>query len=202
MAAAALVAFMTQGHLRLSVQLVTVWNAFSIAVLALVWTRILSAKPRESLKTAKLQDSSQKTIFAFVVMAACISIFAVGYLLRHGRNEERLLGMIVLAFGTLLGSWFLVHTLFALHYAHIFYGDDPNTQGYRGGLEFPGDAMPDYLDFAYFSFVVGMTCQVSDVQVCSRRLRRLTLVHGMLSFVFNTVILALSINVVSGLFGK
>ena len=88
-----------------------------------------------------------------------------------------------------------------MHYAHAYYcdhGDD--NDGYEGsGLRFPGEKAPDFLDFAYFSFVIGMTFQVSDVEISSRRIRRLALVHGLLSFLFNTLILALSINLVSGL---
>jgi uncharacterized membrane protein len=88
-----------------------------------------------------------------------------------------------------------------MHYAHAYYrddDDDPNTTA-SGGLEFPNEKEPDFLDFAYFSFVIGMTCQVSDVQVSSRGIRRLALVHGLLSFLFNTVVLALAINLASGL---
>ena len=98
-------------------------------------------------------------------------------------------------------SWALLHTVYSLHYGHIYYGDsDPSEQfSAEKGLEFPGDEEPDYVDFAYFSFVIGMTCQVSDVQVTSKRMRRLTLLHGIISFAFNTVILALLINTVSGL---
>jgi uncharacterized membrane protein len=88
-----------------------------------------------------------------------------------------------------------------LRYAHAFYGDsdDPGVHQHAGGLIFPGDRLPDYFDFAYFSFVVGMACQVSDVQITSRRMRRLTLAHSVLSFGFNTLVLALLINTVSGL---
>ena len=95
----------------------------------------------------------------------------------------------------------VVHTLFALRYAHLFYGlsksadrDEPAS-----GLRFPGTLKPDYLDFAYFSFVIGMTSQVSDVQILSRRLRRLAMVHGTLSFFFNVVILGMTISIMSGL---
>lgn len=197
-------AFLSQGHLRLPVQMVVIWNTFSLAVLVLAWLRILTANPRESLKTAKLQDSSRSTILLFVVVGAIASIFAVGFLLgsAHGRHGGLLAETILLSFGTLIGSWSLIHTLFALRYAHIYYGDDkdPSTAGQAGGLEFPGKAMPDYLDFAYFSFVIGMTCQVSDVQITGRGFRRLALLHGLLAFAFNTVILALSINLASGLF--
>jgi uncharacterized membrane protein len=91
--------------------------------------------------------------------------------------------------------------MFALHYAHRYYRDDPETPeaDATGGLKFPGDAPPHYWDFLYFSFVIGMTSQVSDVQVTSRPMRRLVLGHGILSFAFYTIVLALSINIVAGL---
>ena len=102
---------------------------------------------------------------------------------------------------TVIFSWMLVHTVYGLRYAHAFYGDsdEPGVNRHAGGLIFPGDRLPDYFDFVYFSFVIGMTCQVSDVQITSRRLRRITLFHSVLSFGFNTMILALLINTVSGL---
>ena len=104
---------------------------------------------------------------------------------------------IVLAAASLLLSWLFMNTMFALHYAHAFYGDNQSRRR-RGGLEFPGEKDPDYWDFAYFAIVVGMTFQVSDVQVTDRRMRRMVLVHGMVAFFFNVVIIALSVNVVAG----
>jgi len=94
-----------------------------------------------------------------------------------------------------------MHTAFGLRYAHAFYGDreDLAQDRHAGGLLFPGEKAPDYFDFAYYAFVVGMTCQVSDVQITSRKMRRLTLLHSVLSFGFNTIILALLINTVSSL---
>ncbi len=92
----------------------------------------------------------------------------------------------------------LVHTIFTLRYAHIYYGTD-DEQNRVGGLEFPDEENPDYLDFAYFSFIIGMTSQVSDVSIHSKRLRRLGLLHGLIAFFFNVTIIALSINTVSGL---
>jgi uncharacterized membrane protein len=90
--------------------------------------------------------------------------------------------------------------MFALRYAHLFYSAPiSSSEDYAGGLQFPEEKAPDYLDFAYFSFVVGMTCQVSDVQITSRSIRRLALAQGILSFAFNTVILALTVNIISGL---
>jgi len=104
---------------------------------------------------------------------------------------------IVLAATTLLLSWIFMNTMFAIHYAHAFYGDDAHKRK-RGGLEFPGEGDADYWDFVYFAFVIGMTFQVSDVQVSDRRLRRIVLVHGVIAFFFNVVIIALSVNVVAG----
>jgi uncharacterized membrane protein len=99
----------------------------------------------------------------------------------------------MLAIVTITLSWTFIHAIFALHYAHDYYGS-----GHRAnGLQFPGDDQPDYWDFAYFSFVVGMTFQVSDVAVTNRAIRRLVVAHGILSFAFNTAILALTVNLAS-----
>ncbi len=130
---------------------------------------------------------------------ACAALFAVAFLIRSGKPEERHLSIhLLLALATIVLSWLLMHAVFGLRYAHKYYDDDANSaHKHVGGLKFPGDDRPDYRDFAYFSFVIGMTCQVSDVDVTSREMRRLVLLHGILSFGFNTVILALTINTVS-----
>jgi uncharacterized membrane protein len=100
-------------------------------------------------------------------------------------------------------SWWLVHTVFTMRYAHLYYTTDEGKKTPLGGLEFPGnDKEPDYLDFVYFSFVVGMTFQVSDVEISSKQIRRLAWAHGLIAFAFNTAIVALSINVISGLVSK
>src|SRR5262249_22304016 len=108
---------------------------------------------------------------------------------------------LLLTLSTVISTWALVHTIYSLRYAHAYYGNsgEPGVHQHAGGLLFPGDRPPNYFDFAYFSFVVGMCCQVSDVQITSRRMRRITLIHSILSFGFNTLILALLINTVSGL---
>jgi uncharacterized membrane protein len=151
---------------------------------------------------ARKQDLSRSLIFVFFVVVACAALFAVGFLLRIHKVEEQghLTVHLLLSLATVVFSWMLVHTGFALHYAHVFYGDsdEPGQETHRG-LDFPGGHPPDYFDFAYFSFVIGMTFQVSDVQITSRRLRRLALIHGALSFAFNTVILAMLINTVTSL---
>jgi uncharacterized membrane protein len=194
---------LTLGHLGQAVQAIAVWNAFAWSVIFLSWLRIVFADARTSVQTAKLEDTARLTIFLFVVLAAVISLSAVAILVggAKGMGHKALLNHLLLAAATVIASWFLIHTVFALHYAHAYYrddDDDPNTAG-SGGLEFPNDQEPDFLDFAYFSFVIGMTCQVSDVQISAKGIRRLALVHGLLSFLFNTVVLALAINLASGL---
>lgn len=107
-------------------------------------------------------------------------------------------GRLAFAGATVLLSWLFVHTMFALHYAHEFYAGQDD----RRGLRFPGEEQPDYWDFAYFAFNLGAAAQTSDVAIEARRTRRLVLAHTVVSFLFNTTILALAINVAAGLFGR
>ncbi len=188
---------------HLPVRALIAWDVFAASSVAFAWMRILGAKARASVNTAKLDDSSRTAIFLLVIGAALASLFAVGALLisAKGVSGERAAAHAILAVATVLCSWTLTHTIFTLHYAHMFYrntrGQPKDTAG--TGLDFPGEKHPDFLDFAYFSFVIGMTCQVSDVQITSRQIRSTALLHGLLSFVFNTVILALSLNLASAL---
>lgn len=192
-----------RGHVRGATELIAIWDAFAFPVLALAWVSILTTPIRQIRGHAKEQDLSRALISVFVVIAACAALFAVGFLLGIHKAEERghLTIHLLLSLGTVVFSWMLVHTAFGLHYAHAFYGDsdEPGQDRHAGGLDFPGEHAPDYFDFAYFSFVIGMTCQVSDVQITSRRMRRLGLLHGVLAFGFNTVILAMLINTVTSL---
>lgn len=201
--AAASAGVLTWGRWSTPVQALLVWNAFGYSMLALAWLRIAIDEPARFLKKARLQDSSRTTIFVSVLLAAIISLFAVGYLLGMARGLGRhgLATHVLLSFATVISAWCLIHTIFALHYAHIFYGDNDNEadSDRPAKLQFPDEPAPNYMDFAYFSFVIGMTCQVSDVQIVDRRVRRLALFHGLISFAFNTAIVALGINIVSGL---
>lgn len=193
----------TGDRIHLPAQIIITWNGFAFTSLLLAWREFFVSDPAVVIRTAKLQDSSRALIFLFVIIAAFASLFAVGVLLAGAKTVTgpRLTLQLLLAITTVACSWLLVHTLFALRYAHLYYTIDGNedVECDGSGLEFPGEKRPDYLDFAYFSFVIGMTCQVSDVQVSERAIRRLSLLHGVLSFLYNTVILALSINIASGL---
>jgi uncharacterized membrane protein len=198
----------TLGLHRLPLQLILSWNAFAITAVLLSWIRIIFADAKSAVLTAKLQDASRTVIFSLVLVGACASLFAVAFLLgtAKGTSGARLGEHVGLAAFTVVHSWFLIHTVFTMHYAHAYYrAEDPDERGRHGaGLNFPGedDCEPDFLDFAYFSFVIGMTFQVSDVAITSQLIRRLSLVHALLSFLFNTVILALAINLASSLVGS
>jgi len=160
-AAALVMLLVTLGRWRLPVQIVAAWNVFGGWLLLLSWIQILADEPARFLSTAKLRDFSRTTIFFAVLAASCMSLFAVAYLIgtAKGLNKASLSGHVMLAAATVVCSWCLIHTLFALRYAHIFHGDiDDGAEGRAGGVDFPQEPNPDYLDFAYFSFVIGMTC--------------------------------------------
>lgn len=201
--AAGAVFFLLRGHVRLSTESIVAWDVFAFSVLVLAWFTILTTPIHTLRARAKEQDVSRFLVFLFVVVAACAALLAVGFLISVNKGQMRghFAVHLILGLLTVILAWSVMQTVFSLRYAHIFYGDDdePGRDGHAGGLIFPGGHPPDYFDFAYFSFVVGMTCQVSDVQITSRRMRRVTLVHSILSFGFNTLILALLINTVSGL---
>jgi uncharacterized membrane protein len=203
LAAGAAVFLSTRGNLRLWSAAISGWNAFAFVILALDWLIIWRTPQRKIRERAQQEDLSRLLIFVFVVIAACAALFAVGFLIRAHKDQPggHFAVHLLLTLSTVSCSWALLQTVYSLRYAHAFYGDsdDPSVQKHAGGLIFPGNRPPNYFDFAYFSFVVGMTCQVSDVQITSRRMRRITLVHSVLAFGFNTLILALLINTVSGL---
>ena len=182
------------------VRALATWDVYIFSTLVMIWTTITTADPEEVMAGAKAQDTSRTAVFILVLVAACVSIVAVALMLSaaKGLHGARLTAHVLFSLFTVVSSWVLVHTIFTLRYAHIYYGTD-DDQKRVGGLEFPEDDSPDYLDFAYFSFVIGITSQVSDVTIHSKPLRRLALVHGLIAFFFNVSIIALSINTVSGL---
>jgi len=191
------VVFFSLRHSPPSTDIIAAWDTFAFCVLAASWLTILIT-PQQTLRArAQEEDFGRTVIFILVVVAACASLFAVGFLVSVGSAAYLALGL-----ATVVLSWSLIQTIFALRYAHAFYGDSdqPGESGHARGLVFPiehhGERTPDYFDFAYFSFVIGMTCQVSDVQITSHRMRRLALLQSVLAFVFNTIILALLINTV------
>ena len=171
--------------------------------LLLAWGGMLINGAKSRVREAKLQDASRAAIACCMIVAAVASLFGAGILLAEAKalTGKEVIGHVALAAATVTASWSLVHTLLAVHYTHLFFAMRAGaaTSQFAQGLDFPEEQDPDFLDFAYFSFVIGMTFQVSDVQITSRPIRRVVLVHSLLSFAFNTVILAFSINLAATL---
>lgn len=183
----------------------TTWIAIASTIIVLDWITILWAHPKDIRKIASLEDSSRVMIFVFVMAASLVSLIAILLLLKSakGASDDTVAGYIILAMTAVIISWWLVHTVFTMRYAHLYYSTDEGKKTPIGGLEFPGEEKePDYLDFVYFSFVIGMTFQVSDVEISTKQIRRLAWMHGLIAFAFNTAIVALSINVISGMVSK
>jgi uncharacterized membrane protein len=199
----AAVVWFVSHHQQSSTRCIITWDTFALTVLGLAWLTIVTTPPDKLRARARKQDLSHILIFIFVLVTACAGLFAVGFLFFSKQAFPDRSHFLVHLFGSMVAvicSWMLVHTVFGLRYAHTYYGDPDGPSGplsHAGGLEFPGDREPDYVDFAYFSFVIGMTFQVSDVVITSRDFRKLVLAHSMLSFGFNTVILALALSTVS-----
>jgi uncharacterized membrane protein len=179
------------------------WDAFCLVQLLLWWITFYHTAPKDIRKESGKQDESRYVIFALVLAATCVSMLAVVILLtdKSTVNAPNYLPL-TLALGCMVLSWILLHTIYTLRYAHMYYADD-KTDGstHAGGLLFPEEEHPDFIDFAYFSFILGMTFQVSDVSISSRPLRRLALWHSLLSFAYNATIIALTVNVIAGLTG-
>lgn len=176
------------------------WDTFSLCMIVMSWTTFFITRSKEIRAQAKVQDPSRSIIFIIILISTLASFLAVLILLVTQKDgNSGAAWRLPIAVAGMLFSWILIHTIFALRYAHIFYGDHKTKRDtHAGGLEFPGDELPGYLDFAYFSFVLGMTFQVSDVQISSKRFRHLALLHGLISFGFDTIMIALTINIIAG----
>jgi uncharacterized membrane protein len=164
---------------------------------AVVMTQCSSASAMQS--NAAAQDEGAWAILILTAAAGLASLIAIFAELAAIERTDPHYGIYVtLAIGTVVLSWTFIHTIFALHYAHEFYG----TGEHKNGLHFPGDAAPDYWDFIYFSFVVGMTFQVSDVAVMHKMVRRTVVAHGALSFFFTTAVVAMAVNIAASIIQK
>jgi uncharacterized membrane protein len=178
------------------------WIATTVAYLIpTIWMTRHDDRARMRARAAAVDIGLGENI-TIAILAGAFSLFAVGIVLEGARTLAGSERAFALATGvlTVFLSWTTLHVIYAVHYAHIYYDPAERDDGVRvrGGLEFPGTKEPDYWDFVYFSFVIGMTCQVSDVQITARHLRHLATAHGIISFFYNTVVVALAVNVVAG----
>lgn len=191
---AILVAVLNSGAEQVSVHWMSVWLAFSLTHLFFSWFTIVTCGAGKVKEVAKQQDSGRTILSLFVLLTTGTSL--IGILLLYVSVGEKsgasLWPHILMTLSSVATAWSMVHTSFVFKYAHMYYRD--------GGLDFPGsDIQLDYMDFVYFSFVIGTTFQVSDVSITSKQMRRIAWIHGLLSFAFNTVIVALNINIISSL---
>ena len=179
------------------------WNAGGWLYLVLVGTKMWQAEVEGIKREAGIERESRIVVLVVVIFGSIFTMLApcslqlMAIKSEHGMDRTLSIGLSVL---TILLSWLLIHTVFALYYAHEFHSEaKAESRGRGGGLKFPDDSTPDYLDFLYFSFVVGTTAQTSDVEVTSRAMRRVVMLHGILSFFFNTAVIALAVNLAAQL---
>lgn len=171
--------------------------AFDVAAASFLFTTAMlltHSTPSLMQHRARVQREGRWAVLAVSMMLALVILIALSLELRSARNGSLL--QVGLAAVTVMLAWGFLNTMFALHYAHDYY-DAANTTG--AGLDFPGAEKPDYWDFMYFAFVIGMTFQVSDVQISNRIMRRVALLHSLIAFFFNVVIVAITVNIVAGL---
>jgi uncharacterized membrane protein len=168
------------------------FDAGAVVFLAVQVHQFREATAERMRQKARQQDAGRWGILWSGVAFSAVVLVALGTELQSGKSGGLL--AIAIAAASIMLSWLFLNTLFALHYAHGYYGEYGKP---HEGLDFPGTKEPDYWDFAYFAFVIGMTFQVSDVQVTSRYLRRMVLLHGVIAFFFNVFIIAVSVNIVA-----
>ena len=168
------------------------WDIGALFYLVAVGEVMARATPNEIRRRAAEQDENAFTILILTIAAAIASLGAIFAELRNIEQGGAPYGLYAAhAVVTVMLSWAFIHTIFALHYAHAYYSDGESSRG----LNFPQDTTPDYWDFIYFSFVIGMTFQVSDVAITNKSIRRIVVSHGALSFFYTTAIIALTVNI-------
>lgn len=185
---------LTPGSPPLALRAMVGWDATAVTLLGLCWQILLRSDARTTELRAGDQDPGGRAVFVIAVLSSLFSLFAATMVLRMMRGQSCGSHWVVLALVAVALSWLLTHTAYTFRYAHLYYTGESN-----GGLCFPGTATPCDLDFAYYSFTLGMCFQVSDVQIEASNIRHVTLGHALISFVFNTTIVALSLNVMFAL---
>jgi uncharacterized membrane protein len=176
------------------------WSAGATVYLLLALWLAVTFDAHRTRNRAQAQDPPGLLSLALLLLSVFASLGAIASLLQEakGLSSDARLGHLVLTMLALASSWLMMQTIFAFRYAHLYYYSEMQGRPQGGGLAFPGGLAPDYFDFLYYAFVVGMTSQVSDVVVTARHMRHLTLLHSVTAFAFNMLILALSINVMAG----
>lgn len=199
--AAALVLVFAPPWLHATVRWVAAYDVLAIVLLAFDWFFALRNDAAHTEHRAAQEDPGRNIVMLLVILSVAAGLASAVVILGKGANVPAADRNTALAFGiaAVMLGWFLIHTTFIFRYSHLYYFDSDGDGSAQRGLQFPGTSEPDDYDFAYYSFVVGMTFQVSDVSITDPGVRSLTLLHALLSFGYNTAILALVINLASSL---
>ncbi|MFH7030009.1 MAG: DUF1345 domain-containing protein [Heteroscytonema crispum UTEX LB 1556] len=193
------VVFLLISSANLEFRLLAAWDAGILCFLMLVGLMMIGANWDQTRDRAQRQEVNHLAVFRLVVFVAFASLFAIAAVL--AKHKDTFTPEVGLSIVAIVCSWLLMHSIFALHYAAFYYrkhSSDPEAE-YVGGLNFSSGEPPDYLDFMYFTFTLGMTSQTSDTALVTSAMRRLALGHTVVSFFFYSVILALTVSIISGL---
>ena len=192
--------FLTPSGVREPTRLLIAWNVGTYAFLAMIFE--LWMNPRGDARVdSRPEDEGQEALLVLAVFAGLAALGAIVWELGPIKSMEgwTKTGHLLLVVVTILSAWTFIHVMFALHYAGAYYAPTGDG-GVSGGLKFPGESEPDWSEFAYQAFVIGCAFATADVNVTTAEMRRVVIAQGVAAFFFNTVIVALTINVVAGLF--
>jgi len=183
-----------------------IWLAAGISYLALLILGLGKLDAHLSRWRAQRDDPGATAVYLILIVTVFVSLAGILVISEAARSAEGLArgGHLVLALSALAMNWLLIQTIFTLHYARLYYAPDdttPETSDTVEGLIFPGGAQPGYTDFAYFALVIGMTSQTADINIANTRMRRLAMLHGLTSFTYNILVLAMTLNLLAGALG-
>jgi uncharacterized membrane protein len=202
--AGALVGFLLPPYMHLSTRLLIAWNAGTWVYFVLSAILVVTSTTDSMRRRARDSDEGR---FFILVLTSCAALASIGAIVAQLAATKDMTGLtkglhVTLAAATIVSAWFFIHLTYALHYAHEYF--DELDQGPHlkpkdaGGLNFPGTKDPDYFDFLYFSFIIGVASQTADVSITTEEMRRVSLAHSILAFFFNSAVLALTINIAAG----
>jgi uncharacterized membrane protein len=200
-----LVAFLLPSDFRVATRLLIAWNIGTWLYFILSAVLVVTSTPESMRRRAEASDEGR---FLVLVLTSLAAIASMGAIVAQLGATKDMSGMtkslhVTLAAATIISAWTFIHLTYALHYAHEYFDEldaEPGKEPHEaGGLKFPGTDDPDYFDFLYFSFIIGVASQTADVEITAKEMRRVSLVHSILSFFFNSAVLALTINIAAGL---
>ena len=199
-AAAGLVTFfLYTTAMSLEARLAVTWSVTGVFYLLLSYCMMYFSADEDILTLSKKEDDGAAVILCIIILGALASLISIVIILGEVKAlpTKDAIKYICVVLTTYIVSWLFVNTAFALHYAHVYYQEYAKNS--EAPLLFASKAKPTYVDFLYFSIVIGMTCQTADVNIASSRMRFLVMIQGMTAFVFNASLLALAINLISGM---